>query len=207
MVDCTQSGKVSMTAYLIATLRLIAPSLNKDILFYSILCSSLRLGDFYTCATRCGTGCPKKKYPFEKYCITPSQIIQIKCHLAVLQPTYIGITMQILLSLHKVFWVQWMDKVKVAIFKVNTNYKYCQKQTSWWFYVFGSKMRTKNDWDAVEPILELLMFGELEQRVEVSNFCKFQNPDPLFWIDSLNNEMTHSIKRPTLKSHCIIVTI
>ena len=76
--------------------------------------------------------------------------------------------MQILLSLHKVFWVQWMDKVKV-----NTNYEYCQKQTPWWSYVFGSKMRTKNDWDAVEPILELLMFGELEQKVEVSNFCKF----------------------------------
>ena len=81
--------------------------------------------------------------------------------------------MQILLSLHNVFWVQWMDKVKVAISKVNTNYEYCQKQTSWWFYVFESKMRTKNDWDAVEPILELLMFGELEQKVEVSNFCKF----------------------------------
>ena len=81
--------------------------------------------------------------------------------------------MQIVLSLHNVFWVQWMDKVKVAISKVNIISEYYQKQTSWWFYVFGSKMRTKNDWDAVEPILELLMFGELEQRVEVSNFCKF----------------------------------
>jgi len=66
-----------------------------------------------------------------------------------------------------------VGKVKVANFTVNIKDEYYQKQTSWWFYVFGSKMRTKNNWDAVEPILELLMFGELEQRVEVSNFCKF----------------------------------
>ena len=66
-----------------------------------------------------------------------------------------------------------MGKVKVANFTVNIKDEYYQKQTSRWFYVFGSKIRTKNNWDAVEPILELLMFGELEQRVEVSNFCKF----------------------------------
>ena len=66
-----------------------------------------------------------------------------------------------------------MGKVKVANFTVNIKDEYYQKQTSWWFYVFGSKKRTKNDWDAVEPILELLMFGELEQSVEVSKFCKF----------------------------------
>ena len=81
--------------------------------------------------------------------------------------------MPISLTLHKLFRLQWVGKVKVANFTVNIKDEYYQKQTSWWFYVFGSKMRTKNDWDAVEPILELLMFGELEQRVEVSNFCKF----------------------------------
>ena len=42
-----------------------------------------------------------------------------------------------------------MDKVKVAISKVNIISEYYQKQTSWWIYVFGSKLRTKNDWDAV----------------------------------------------------------
>ena len=71
-----------------------------------------------------------------------------------------------------------MDKVKVAISKVNISYEYCQKQTSWWFYVFGSNMRTKHDWDAVEPILELLMLGELEQKVEVSKFCNFVILEP-----------------------------
>ena len=120
-------------------------------------------------------------------------MIHIKHRLEVSQATYIGIIMPISLTLHKLFRLQWVGKVKVANFTVNIKDEYYQKQTSWWFYVFGSKMRTKNDWDAVEPILELLMFGELEQRVEVSNFCKLQNPDPLFWIDSLNNGMTHSI--------------
>ena len=53
-----------------------------------------------------------------------------------------------------------MCKVKVAIFKVNTNDEYCQNLTSWLSYVSDYKVRTKNDWDAVEPILELRKVGE-----------------------------------------------
>ena len=51
--------------------------------------------------------------------------------------------MPISLTLHKLFRLQWVGKVKVANFTVNIKDEYYQKQTSWWFYVFGSKMRTK----------------------------------------------------------------
>ena len=53
-----------------------------------------------------------------------------------------------------------MDKVTVAIFTVNINDEYYQKLTSWLSYVFDHKMRTKSDWGAVEPILELRKVGE-----------------------------------------------
>ena len=56
-----------------------------------------------------------------------------------------------------------MHKVKVAIFKitkVKVNAEYCQKLISWRSDVFDDEMRTKNDWEAVEPILELQEGGE-----------------------------------------------
>ena len=81
--------------------------------------------------------------------------------------------MQIFLSLHKVFWKYWMCKVKVAIFKVNRNDEYCQKLTSWLPYVFDHKMRTKNDWDAVKPILELRKVGESYQKVDIAHSHQF----------------------------------
>ena len=68
--------------------------------------------------------------------------------------------MKMFLFFHELFWKYWMDKVEVAIFTVNTNNEYCQKLTSWLSYVFDHKMRTKSDWDAVEPILELRKVGE-----------------------------------------------
>ena len=86
--------------------------------------------------------------------------MQIKLDLVVLFSTYIGIIMQIFPSLYQLFWRYWVGKFKVVIFKVNTNDEYCHKLTSWLSYVFDHKMRTGNDWDAVEPILVLRKAGK-----------------------------------------------
>ena len=50
-----------------------------------------------------------------------------------------------------------VNRVKDA---VNTNNESCQKLTSWLSYIFYHKMRTKGDWDAIEPILELREVGK-----------------------------------------------
>ena len=47
--------------------------------------------------------------------LNPSNIIQLKCHLAILYPTYVCIITQICLALYELVWKQWMAKVKVAI--------------------------------------------------------------------------------------------
>ena len=66
-------------------------------------------------------------------------------------------------------------------------------------------MRTNYSWKAVEPILEMRMIGKSYHMVGVTDYVQFWNPDPLFTMDALNNEMTLSIERPTLYSHYSIV--
>ena len=65
-------------------------------------------------------------------------------------------------------------------------------------------MRTNYSWKAVEPILEMRKIGESYHRVGVAHYVQFWNPDPLFTMDALNNEMTLSIERSTLYSHYLI---
>ena len=67
------------------------------------------------------------------------------------------------------------------------------------------KMRTNYSWKAVEPILEMRKIGESYHMVGVTHYVQFWNPDPLFSMETLNNEMTLSIERPTSYSHCLIV--
>ena len=57
----------------------------------------------------------RKKTSYFRRLLNPSNIIQLKCHLAILYPTYVCIIMQICLALYELFWKQWMAKVKVAI--------------------------------------------------------------------------------------------
>ena len=83
----------------------------------------------------------------------------MKCHVAVRLPSYVGITMAILLSRRLLFQKQWMVKVKVAVFKMNKNHEYCQKQTLWYSYVFDHKVRTIYYLKTVDPILELRKIG------------------------------------------------
>ena len=41
--------------------------------------------------------------------------------------------------------------------------------------------------------------------VGFTHYVQFWNPDPLFTMEALNNEMTLSIERPTLYSRYLIV--
>ena len=61
-----------------------------------------------------------------------------------------------------------------------------------YFYVLNDKMRTNYFWKAVEPILEMRKIGESYHRIDVAHYVQFWNPDPLFTMDALNNEMTLS---------------
>ena len=84
---------------------------------------------------------------------------------------------------------------------MNKNDEYTQKRTLWYSYVLDDKMRTNYSWKAVEPILEMRKIGESYHMVGVAHCIEFSNPDPLFTMDALNNEMTLSIERPTLYNH------
>ena len=59
-------------------------------------------------------------------------------------------------------------KVKVATFKMNKNYEYCQKLSLWYPYIFGHKMRTIYYWKAVEPILKLRKIDKSYHKVGVA---------------------------------------
>ena len=88
---------------------------------------------------------------------------------------------------------------------MNKNDEHWQKRTLWYSYVLDDKMRTNYSWKAVEPILEMRKIGKSYHMVGVAHYVQFWNPDPLFTMDALNNEMTLSIERPTLYSHYLIV--
>ena len=53
--------------------------------------------------------------------------------------------------------------------------------------------------------MELRKIGESYHKVGVVHYVQFWNPDPLFSMETLNNEMTLSIERPTVYSHYLIV--
>ena len=91
------------------------------------------------------------------------------------------------------------------IFKHNKHNEYGQKQTLWYSYVLDDKMRTTYSWKPVEPILEMGEIGESYHRVGVVHCAQLSNPDPLFTMDALNNEITLSIERSTLYNHYLIV--
>ena len=66
-------------------------------------------------------------------------------------------------------------------------------------------MRTTYSWKTVEPILEMRKIGESYHRVGIAHCVQLSNPEPLFTMDALNNEITLSIERPTLYNHYLIV--
>ena len=56
-------------------------------------------------------------------------------------------------------------------------------------YVFGHKMRTNNNWRAVEPILERRKTGESYEKDWVIGIHKIWSPDPLVWTGCIEKMM------------------
>ena len=61
---------------------------------------------------------------------------------------------------------------------------------------FCQKKRTNNDQKVVEPILELGNIGQSWEMSVVAHFVQFWNPDPLFTMVTLNNDLTLQIEEP-----------
>ena len=51
-------------------------------------------------------------------------------------------------------------------------------------------MRTNNNWKVVEPIIESRNIEELYEIVDIAKKIKYWNPDPLFSIDTLIDDLT-----------------
>ena len=62
---------------------------------------------------------------------------------------------------------------------MNKNNEYWQKRTLWYSYVFDHKMRTRNNWSAVEPIWETRMVGKLHEKAWTLEILELWNPGPL----------------------------
>ena len=51
-------------------------------------------------------------------------------------------------------------------------------------------MRTNNNWKVVEPIIESENIEEQCEIVDIEKNIKYWNPDPLFSIDTLIDDLT-----------------
>ena len=70
---------------------------------------------------------------------------------------------------------------KLVIFKMAEMSKNEKNSLRGSLHVFDHKKRTNNNWNAVEPILELENIDPARKMVVVAHSVEFSNPDPHFY--------------------------
>ena len=67
-------------------------------------------------------------------------------------------------------------------------------------HVFDHKKRTNNNWNAVEPILELENIDQSRKMFVVAHSIQFCNIGPLFPTVTFNDDLTLPIEEPRFNS-------